>query len=204
MNKPDQHVTSRPTIAVDMDEVIADVMPKFVDLYHARFGRRPGEDELAGRKIYDLEGALDIREALFERGFFRDLPLVAGAREGLEFLRGHLDIYFVTAAMEFRNSFEDKFDWLHEHFAWADWRNIVFCGDKSIVHTDYLLDDHAKNLVTFRGTPLLFDAFHNREETRFTRLTGWPEVTAYFERELADARAAAERGITTDLESAAP
>ncbi len=172
---------SKPSIAVDMDEVVADVMPKFHALYEQRFGVRAAEADLIGRKIYHLAGAEDVREVLYDRGFFRDLPVIAGAREGLEFLRQHYSIYFVTAAMEFRNSFEDKFDWLHEHFPWVHWKNIVFCGDKSIICTNYLLDDHPHNLETFTGTGLLFDALHNRHETRFPRMNSWDDVTAYFE-----------------------
>ncbi len=167
-----------------MDEVIADVMHKFQNLYFGRFGRRVPDEELVGRKIYSIAGVEEVREALFERGFFRDLPLIDGAKAGVEFLRKHYDVYFVTAAMEFRNSFEDKYDWLFEHFEWVHWRNIVFCGDKSIIGTDYLIDDHAHNLETFRGTPLLFDALHNRNEHRFTRVRSWAEVEEFFAAEL--------------------
>lgn len=174
------------SIAVDMDEVVADLLPKYHTLYEAHTGRRATDDELAGRKYYHLPDAPPMRDALRERGFFRDLPVMAGAAEGLAVLRKHYQVYFVTAAMEFPASFEDKYAWLHEHFAWVDWRQIVFCGDKSIIGTDYLLDDHAFNLETFRGTPLLFDALHNRAETRFRRLRGWGEVTEYFRGELAN------------------
>ena len=175
------------TIAVDMDEVVADVIAKFQDLFEASFGRRLTDDELDGRKVYDLPEASRIREALFAPGFFRDLPLIPGAAEGLEALRAHYRIYFVTAAMEFPASFGDKYAWLHEHFPWVHWRQIVFCGDKSIIRADYLLDDHARNLETFAGTPLLFDALHNRREERFRRLRGWGEVTEFFAGERATA-----------------
>ena len=177
-------MSRKKSIAVDMDEVVADVMPKFYDMYAERFGRRPALEELEGVKMHQLEGASWIRDALWSRGFFRDLPMIEGAAEGLEFLRKHYEIYFVTAAMEFRNSFEDKYDWLHEHLPWVHWRNIVFCGDKSIIATDYMIDDHAFNLRTFRGKGLLFDALHNRRETEFLRVRDWNEVIEYFKAEL--------------------
>lgn len=171
------------TIAIDMDEVIADLMPKYLDAFEARTGRRLAEADLVGKKIYSLAGGEDIRGLLHERGFFRDLPPIPGALEGLEVLRKRYRLYFVTAAMEFKHSFEDKYDWLHEHCPWVSWRHIVFCGDKSIIGTDYLLDDHAHNLETFTGTPLLFDAWHNRGEERFRRLRDWGEVVEFFESE---------------------
>ena len=175
------------TIAVDLDEVVADLLPKYHAIYEAHAGRRATDAELTGTKYYRLPGAPPMREALRERGFFRDLPVMPGAQEGLAFLRQHYRIYFVTAAMEFPMSFEDKYAWLHEHFPWVHWRHIVFCGDKSVIRADYLLDDHAFNLETFAGTPLLFDALHNRGESRFRRLRGWGEVTEYFAGELTTA-----------------
>ncbi len=172
------------SIAIDMDEVIVDLMPKFHQAFEARTGRKVDLALLEGNKIYSLEGGEGLREAIYERGWFRDLPFIDGADATLAWLREHYEIYFVSAAMEFRNSLEDKYDWLHERLPWVHWRQIVFCGDKSIIGTDYMIDDHAHNLETFRGTPLLFDALHNRRETRFRRVTTWGEVREFFEAEL--------------------
>ena len=57
-------------------------------------------------------------------------------------------------------------------------RNFVFCGDKSILNADYLIDDNAYNFDGFRGEGLLFDAPHNALETRYRRVRSWQEVAA--------------------------
>lgn len=173
----------RKKIALDMDEVIADVMPKFLGLYEQRFGKRIMETDLLGKKIYQLEGAMELRETLFDKGFFRDLPIIEGAQEGVKKLMEDYDVYITTAAMEFRNSFEDKYDWLKEHFPFIHWRHIIFCGDKSIFNAEYMIDDHPRNLETFQGKGLLFSAAHNHGEQRFTRVNNWKEVLAFFEQE---------------------
>lgn len=170
-------------IALDMDEVIADIMPKFFDLYEEAFGRRVKEEELLGKKIYHLEGAMEVRQKIFDKGFFRDLPVMEGAQEGVKKLMENYDVFITTAAMEFRNSFEDKYDWLQEHFPFIHWRNIIFCGDKSIFNAEYMIDDHPRNLETFRGKGLLFSALHNHGEERFTRVNNWQDVLAFFEQE---------------------
>lgn len=167
-------------IAIDMDEVMADVLPKFLDIYEKEYGRRPAEEEYWGKKLYEVEGVTELRNVLFEKGFFRDLPVIKGSQEVMRELSERFDLYIVTAAMEFRNSFEDKYDWLAEHFPFIHWRNVVFCGDKSIIKTDWLIDDHAHNLETFTGTPLLFTASHNVHEDRFHRVNNWEEVREYF------------------------
>ncbi len=170
-------------IAVDMDEVIADVRPKFLDLYEQEYGRRPEREEYWGKKIYQVNGATHIRNFLFEKGFFADLPVMEGSREVLEWLHGRYEIYITTAAMEFRASLEDKYDWLHRHFPFIHWKNMVFCGDKSVIRADYMIDDHPHNLRHFVGKGLLYTASHNIHEEGFTRVDNWQEVRAFFEAE---------------------
>jgi len=171
-------------IALDMDEVIANVQHKYLDIFEATYGRRPKREEYWGKKLYELEeGAIVLREHLFEKGFFRDLKVIEGSREGVKKLMEHYDVFITTAAQEFRNSFEDKYDWLREHFPFIPWKNVVFCGDKSILRADYMIDDHPHNLETFQGKGLLFTAAHNIQENRFTRVNNWEEVVDFFEKE---------------------
>jgi len=92
----------------------------------------------------------------------------------------HHEIYIVSAAMEFPNSLGEKREWLGEFFPFISWRNMVFCGDKSIFDTDYLIDDHVKNLDYCKGIPLMFTAAHNVHINRHTRVNNWQEVLDYF------------------------
>lgn len=174
----------RKRIAIDMDEVIADVYPKFLDLYESKMGIRLAKEDYWGKKIYQINGADHLRESIFEKGFFADLPVMPGSQEVVRELTEDFDIFITTAAMEFRHSLEDKYDWLLEHFPFINWKNYVFCGDKSIIGADYMIDDHAFNLHTFRGKGLLFTASHNIHETEFTRVNNWEEIRAFFQEEL--------------------
>ncbi len=171
-------------IALDMDEVIADVLSKYLDLYEQKFGHRLSKESFWGKKLYDMhEEAIVLREHLFEKGFFRDLKVIEGSQEGVRKLMEHYEVFITTAAQEFRNSFEDKYDWLREHFPFIPWKNVIFCGDKSIIRADYMIDDHVHNLETFHGKGLLYTASHNVHETRFTRVNNWEEVVDFFEKE---------------------
>ena len=171
-------------IAIDMDEVIADVYPKFLDYYEKDFGIRLKLEDFWGKKIYDIPQAKHIRDYLYQKGFFADLPVMKDSQEVIQELQQNYDIFLVTAAMEFRNSFEDKFDWARQHFPFIPWKNIVFCGDKSIIQADYMIDDHIKNLLPFKGKGLLYTATHNIYETRFHRVNNWQEIKAFFEQEI--------------------
>lgn len=171
----------KPRIAIDMDEVMANIEPKFQHIYEREFGKKITRDDYWGDKIYSIrEEARYIRNFLFDKGFFRDLEVMPDSREVIRELMEDYEIFITTAAMEFRSSFEDKYDWLHEHFPFLHWKNFVFCGDKSIIRADYMIDDHVNNLERFTGTGLLFTASHNIHEERFVRVNNWQEVRAYF------------------------
>lgn len=171
-------------IAIDMDEVLANPISKFEEWYFRDFGERISYPRLASNLFPDTiseERKKIGMQYLHTKGFFADLPIIEGGQEVVkELMDNGFEIFIATAAMQFKYSFEDKYDWLAEHFPFIPWQNIVFCGDKSIIHADYLIDDSPRQLKAFSGTGLLFDAHHNQKETNFTRVHNWQEVRAYF------------------------
>ncbi len=115
-----------------------------------------------------------------------------GAGEVVQELYERYEVYIVTAATEFKHSFTDKWEWLEEHMPFVHWERIVFCGNKSIVHGDYMIDDKVTNLAGFNGQGLLFTASHNALlDTDYPRFDTWLEIRDYF-RELHRAQLAQE------------
>jgi len=165
-------------IAIDMDEVLADPIYKFIQLYNRDYGVPLDLILEPGNEIYQHvpEHAKDKWfDYINEEGFFRDLKPLEGSVEAVKKLQEKYDVYIVSAAMEFRNSLVDKYDWLAEHFPFITWRNIMFCGDK-IVDVDVMIDDRAKNFVGFKGRKLLFTSPHNLLLTDYERVNNWQEV----------------------------
>lgn len=166
-------------IAIDMDDVMADTHAKFIQLYLAGEMPRYSLDELRAKsfhELFDEDEYRAISQQVFEPGFFRDIPVMDGAQDVIADLMTKYDIFVATAAQEFPNSLREKWDWLQEHFPAISWRNYVFMGDKSILNTAYLIDDMPRNLRTFQGQGLLFDALHNREDQEFQRVYSWQDV----------------------------
>jgi 5'(3')-deoxyribonucleotidase len=169
----------RLRIAVDMDEVIADSFSKHLRCYNDRTG-----EHLTTEKAYkEGLGALipAERRAEFaaiphEDGFFADLDVIAGAREGLLELSRHHDVFITSAAMEVPASFDDKFRWLQRHFPFIPRSRIVFCGDKLIIDADILVDDRSRHFNGFRGSGILFTAPHNIGEKATWRADNWGDV----------------------------
>jgi 5'(3')-deoxyribonucleotidase len=102
------------------------------------------------------------------------------SQEVIQALMQRYDVYITTAAMEYPTSFTDKFEWLRDHFPFIPWTNIVFCGDKSIIAADYLLDDTVRHFKQFRGEGIIFTAPHNINEQGYRRVHNWLEVRELF------------------------
>jgi 5'(3')-deoxyribonucleotidase len=64
------------------------------------------------------------------------------------------------------------------HFPFIPWTHIVFCGDKSIIRADYLIDDRSRHFKHFMGQGILFTSPHNVHETWTPRVNNWQEVAA--------------------------
>ena len=170
------------SIAVDMDGVLADTETHFIQYYEAESGEKVDRQTLLG--IPESQAFPDktaVQRYVHTAGFFRSLSLIPGGVYAIKTLMEHFDVYIVSAAMEFPLSLYEKKQWLEEHFPFVSWKNIVFCGDKSIIKADYLIDDHLKNLDNFSGVSLMFTASHNVYVNQHHRLNNWEEILKYFE-----------------------
>ncbi len=166
-------------IAIDMDEVIADAYLRIIDWYERDFGRRLSLEELSGKSFIDVvlpEHRSKIREYLHTDGFFKDMSVIEGSQEVIFELSKKYEIFITTAAMEFPTSFVHKYEWMKAHFPFIPWTHIVFCGDKSIIRADYLIDDRSRHFKHFIGQGILFTSPHNVHETWTPRVNSWQEV----------------------------
>jgi 5'-nucleotidase len=178
----DEKIQRRISIAVDMDGVLADTETHFIRYYEEESGEKVDRKSLLGvPENLAFPDKTAVRRYVHTPGFFRSLPLIPGGVYAVKTLMEHFDVYIVSAAMEFPLSLYEKKQWLEEHFPFISWKNIIFCGDKSIIKTDYLIDDHLKNLDHFSGIPLMFTASHNVHANHHHRLNNWEEILKYFE-----------------------
>ena len=168
----------KKSIAIDMDGVLADVEAHFLTWYERDYKIKLTKQDLNGKsedEAFHEKGI--VRKFASTPGFFETVPVMPGALEAVEKISEKYDVYIVSAAMEFPQSLTEKKQWLEEHFPSISWRNIIFCGDKSIINTDYMIDDHIKNLDFFKGETIMFHAFHNVNFNHHFRVNNWEEVT---------------------------
>lgn len=172
-------------ICVDMDEVMADTLAEHLRRYNQAFDEDVTLEDLAGKGLWEitpLDRQQQLRAFLDAEDFFEDLPLMPDAQRVLKELSSRFEIFIATQAMVVPNSFGPKYRWLQRHFSFVPPTHYVFCGDKSILLADFLIDDQPRNLQRFEGEGLLYTAPHNLGVTGFARVDHWLDVAEYFEK----------------------
>jgi 5'(3')-deoxyribonucleotidase len=143
-----------PVIGIDLDDVVAD----FASYSLAEMAKGRHRDEVHK----------DV-------GLFRNLPLIKGAKEGVEFLDKHFEIYFVSTAMWTNDGcWTEKKQWVSEHFPKVGKKKLILTSDKGLFAGDYLIDDRIANGVgDYKGKHIHFGT----EE-----FPDWTAVTNYFDK----------------------
>jgi 5'(3')-deoxyribonucleotidase len=141
-------------ICVDMDEVMADAIAEHLIRYNREFQSNLTKADLLGKRFWQIvpeNHHEPLDELLRAADFFEDLDVMPDAPRVLAELQRHYEIFIASAAMEVPNSFNPKFRWLQRYFPFIPYTHIVFCGDKSILRADYLIDDNPRQLAAFIG-----------------------------------------------------
>ncbi|WP_373757500.1 hypothetical protein, partial [Jeotgalibaca porci] len=177
-------MTDKISIAIDMDDVLAGTTEKMVLSYNTLKKTNYIPDDLLTldlETVFDETTMMQMFNEINSPGFTRDLVVKENAIEVVKELNDVYDVYIATAAMEIPGSFQDKFEWLQENFPFLDVNHYIYCGNKKVVRSDYLIDDNVKQLHQFRGTGILYTAhFNHKIEAPFTRIDSWTEAHGHF------------------------
>lgn len=165
-------------LAVDMDGVLADVYEQFFRYDERDFGKRRPPEEVIG--VEERKAFPYINEYVYTKGFFRTAPVVKNSVEIMTRLNEKYEVFIVSAAMEFPQSLPEKLEWLKEHFPFLSWQQLVFCGSKTIVDADIMIDDHFRNLDNFPGITILYTQPHNqlKDAGRHKRADSWADIAS--------------------------
>src|SRR5262245_18192647 len=174
----------RLRIAIDMDDVMADALGEHLRRYNAAYGECVTPADVRGGHLEECipSSHRAAAEAMLDASFFEDLAVLPDCQGVVRELAERYEVFIASVAMDVPSSFETKYGWLRRHFPFIPPSHIVFCGDKSVLDADYLIDDRPRHFARFKGSPLLFSAPHNAAETRYARVASWTDVRDYFAR----------------------
>jgi 5'(3')-deoxyribonucleotidase len=176
-------MSSRKRICVDMDEVMADAVAEHLLRYNSEFSESVTVADLEGKWLWDVvhhERHAALESYLRSEDFFAVLEVMPDSQRVMRALQDRYEVFIATAAMEVPTSFTAKYEWLGDHFPFIPASHIVFCGDKSILKADYLIDDNPRQLARFQGTGILYTSPHNINVTGYRRVKNWLEVEELF------------------------
>jgi 5'-nucleotidase len=144
------------TVLVDMDSITVDCLGPWVAAYNEKI-RAPTSPILKVEDItnWDMHTLVPekfkIYDIISEPGFFRHLPPLPGALEGIKALidAGH-DAFLLTAASG--NAPSDKAHWVLDTAPFLKDRMIITHGKtpKGLIRGDVIIDDGPHNLISFR------------------------------------------------------
>ena len=169
----------RKVIAIDQDQVLADLLTPWVAEYNDHHKDTLALDAI---KCWDISKYVKCGPEIYSYltyNLFRNLPVIPDSQRVVKKLMEKYDVFVVTATTGDGSLVTAKLEWLAEHFDFIPRSNIVLCGHKSIIRADFMIDDGVHNLETFKGEKILFDAPHNRNETRYFRAMNWEEIEKF-------------------------
>jgi 5'(3')-deoxyribonucleotidase len=166
-----------------MDEVMADALAEHLHRYNRDHNENLTLADLQGKWLWDVVSSdrHDTLEGyLRSEDFFESLAVMPESQRVMRRLTMNYDVFIATAAMEVPTSFQQKYRWLAKHFPFIPPSHIVYCGDKSILRADYLIDDNPRQLRRFQGEGILFTSPHNISVKGFKRVNDWLDVEKLF------------------------
>lgn len=170
-----------PTFLVDMDGPLAAFDKKYFDL--AATNGWPMDADLdtqvhrfASGHILDSDHRKQATAIVNSSGWFRDLPVVDGAAEGMWRLHQVANVWICTKPLEANPTCRDeKGAWLAEHFGeeWLD--RLIITPNKAMVRGDLLLDDapHIGWLEHAEWKSIIYPTPYNRTGSEWSHLPEW-------------------------------
>lgn len=168
-------------ILCDVDEVLLNLMPVWLGEYNKSFG-----DDLLPEAITDWdlskfvlpECGQKIFEYIKSPYIFEKAGVVEGSISGIKKLKnaGHRVVYATI-----NNPSNVKYRWLEEKGFLDNSKDLIVAEDKSLIMSDFMIDDNPENIENCYGVGILFDQPHNRKFKWSLRAKNWQEVVDIIE-----------------------
>ncbi len=169
-------------IGIDLDSTLNNLEIAWLNKYNMEYNDNiPAWTSWNPEDFVKPECGLKIYDYLHEPGFFYNLDIRPNAKETVEFLSEHYELYIVTAYTA--DTCIDKVNWVKKQGLPINEKNIIFINNKSLLDLDYLIDDGPHNFNNFKGTGLIFDMPYNREmivNDKLIRVKTWDDILLFF------------------------
>lgn len=173
----------RLTVLVDMDDVLCNTLETLILFLNTKYGTEVRLEDATEWELGNLFPALSskqIYEPLTTQAFWDCVNPTPEARTYIERIQNEgNDVYVLTASHP--STIRMKYESVLKHFFPSlEWKNVIVCSSKHLVHGDVLIDDYINNLNKSVGCNILFEMPHNKDKSRndvcFKRASKWSDV----------------------------
>jgi 5'-nucleotidase len=142
-------------IIVDIDGIVADTLPYWLDDIYKDTGVEAEEDDIHRWEMHKCHPlnqlALgQIYDRLQRPGFVANIPLMPWADGNLRDIQNDLGhtVMLVTARRG-PVSMAETVTWCRTHLPWLPENRLIFAIDKSVIHADVIIDDRPENILDY-------------------------------------------------------
>lgn len=169
-----------PIIGVDFDDVIGNLVSEWLGKYNQDNNDNLLETDIAS---WDIGSYTKIGKEMYDYlkypSLYDNVKPVLNSFLGVYTLRNMgYRIVFITASTPEQSG--RKYKWLLDN-KYIDHRsNYYEAVDKSLIATDYLIDDNPENVINAFGQGIVFTKPWNATLTGYPRVNNWIEIIDYF------------------------
>lgn len=168
---------------VDVDDVLADLRPKVLQVVNEISGVEHTPDDFTGWDYFSVLDAVQKKQAfeiMSTPGFCRSLQVLPGAKEAIRELQGLVKVLAVTWPFHVE-WFNERYEWLEKELGIPK-EDVILTGAKYAVAGRWFLDDNLDNVLSWSaGNPCMGSMLWHTRATRdlgyaHLRVHSWDEV----------------------------
>jgi 5'(3')-deoxyribonucleotidase len=180
-------------VAVDVDGVLADQVSVILSRLNEKYGSSYSKADIVewDQKLEATNIKVEIENALLDEDYVLSLPIIEGAKQGMDYLfKNH---FVIIATARPKETEEATKKWVSRNFSFHAFFNTKGkC--KSTVNSDVLVDDYIPNIQKFvekAGYGILFSQPWNEDRSKIQNLLlegkvtccdSWRDVTETIEK----------------------
>lgn len=167
-------------IGVDVDDVTLELVSAWLQRYNVDYNDTLVESDI---KSWDIGSYTKIGHRMYDYlkypSLYDGVEPVHNSLFGVSTLRNMgYRVVFVTASSPEQSG--RKYRWLLEKGYVHKRSDYYEALDKSLIATDYLIDDNPDNVVSAFGQGIVFTKPWNRLLINYPRVNNWTEIIDYF------------------------
>ena len=172
-------------VAFDVDDTVLDLVPVWLDYHNYVNGDSVKVSDI---KSWDIASYTNLRNTpkrfydLLNSSMYENIMPIPGAIAGIELIRKVARTIFVTS--NFGDIGKAKFDRLNSLGLDVSRKDFFEASDKSLIVSDFLLDDNYDNVMSAYGMGILFTREWNKKDVYNPRVNNWDDAVSFILKEI--------------------